>query len=157
MAQPTNVISRVVDYLQGWRNGQSVLFPANNIPTLNIDPLTGEATIPSPNDTVVAYTLTPKNIPVVFPDEIYTLSAAGGVSVYAGPCQLVGVRGQNVTAGPITITIYDSSASGTGTVLYTGAINTGTEAAITTPVLAFQGVFLSFTGTGTFDITLRGI
>lgn len=101
------------------------------------------------------YETTLQTNPVVMPDETYT-AASSNICVVAGPCKIISIVAQAVTTGPLTFTIYDNSASGAGTVLWTESLNTGGIATIPTPILAMQGVFLSFTGTATLDITVRG-
>lgn len=101
----------------------------------------------------VVYPLSQSAVSPTFPDDIYTATSAA--SVVASPCFITGIRCQSATAGPITITVYDNIATAAGNVLYTGSLNTGQEAAIPTPILAFTGVNLSFTGTATFDFSIR--
>jgi hypothetical protein len=121
------------------------------------NPVTGEVTIPDPNDSTVSYALTQRSIPVEFPDEVISVITTGGTGVVAHPCRIVGIRARSVTAGPLTFTVYDNVQTAAGVVLWTGSLNTGGYASIPDPILAITGAFLSVTGAGTLDFTIRSI
>lgn len=105
--------------------------------------------------------VTPNDKIVTFPDDKVTATAT--VAICASPCLLTKIECQSAT-GSVTITLYDNIASAAGNIIYTGAFSTGDFVVIDqgdrTPksvVPCFQGLYLSFTGTATFDIYMAAL
>jgi len=117
-----------------WRDG-----------SVHIDPATNQPYVLNAAGQAVALGGAVEQPASVFPDWVL-ISSTGAVC--GSPCVIHRIR--CVSGTSVVLTVYDNAAASAGTVLYTGTLSAGQEAAIFAPVRAINGVRAVF-ASGSFE------